>query len=184
MNFPKLPDNPELRIVADFGHDPDAPAQRQLRSARGAPRIAATQAVKTVEADYIASMDLTPPNGRIVRLTLPEAPSGNRYWRTVRRGKNAGTVYRSEAATAYIKLVREIAQYVGATPFPKGTEVAMIGIWYRSRKAGDTGNRFKVLDDALQGFAFDDDEQIAEELHLRRLDRKNPRMEVIVWALP
>lgn len=183
MKFPNLPDNPDLRVLSEFGHDAEAPAQRQIRRAKAATQIAPAQATATVEADYIASMDITPPKGRIVRLTLPEAPSGNRYWRTARRGKNAGTVYRSEVATAYIKQVQTLAAAVGATPFPKGTEVAMIGIWYRSRLQGDTGNRFKVLDDALQGFAYEDDEQIAEELHLRRLDRKNPRMEVIVWAL-
>jgi crossover junction endodeoxyribonuclease RusA len=51
---------------------------------------------------------------------------------------------------------------------------------YRARKAGDLDNSAKVLLDALQGVAYNDDAQIVE-LHLYRHDDKaNPRVEVEV----
>lgn len=36
MKFDRIPDNPDLRIIGEYGVDPDAPAQAQLRKARAA----------------------------------------------------------------------------------------------------------------------------------------------------
>lgn len=49
---------------------------------------------------------------------------------------------------------------------------------YRPRRVGDLSNRYKVLEDALIGVCYEDDEQIVD-IHMRRFDCKsNPRVEV------
>ena len=55
--------------------------------------------------------------------------------------------------------------------------------WYRGRKAGDTTNRIKLLEDALQGIAYEDDNQVTEVHALRLEDPGNPRVEVRVEPL-
>jgi crossover junction endodeoxyribonuclease RusA len=54
---------------------------------------------------------------------------------------------------------------------------------YRPQKKGDIDNRIKVLLDALQGVAFENDSQIVE-LHVFRYDDKaNPGVEVELWQV-
>lgn len=175
VNFPKLPDNPDHRILSDFGHDPEAPAQRQIRKAKESSRIAATQAVDAVEPLSLPAWGITPPLGRIVRLTLPEAPSGNRYWRKTKNGRT----YVSAEAQKYINTVRRLFAGEMLTG-----PIAVVICWYRGRKQGDLDNRNKVALDAMQGVIYEDDAQIVEIHSYRHEDKKNPRMEVIAWALP
>ena len=171
-HFRTLPDNPDHRILSDFGHDPDAPAQRQLRQAQ---QNRPQHATATVEADSMPSWGITPPSGRIVRLTLPEAPSGNRYWRKTKNGRT----YVSAEAQKYINTVRRMFAGEMLTG-----PIAVVICWYRRRKAGDLDNRNKVALDAMQGVIYEDDSQIVEIHAYRHEDKKNPRMEVIAWALP
>ena len=54
---------------------------------------------------------------------------------------------------------------------------------YRPRKVGDIDNCAKLILDSLQGYAYDNDNQIVD-LHLRRFDDKvNPRVEVFVYEV-
>ena len=54
---------------------------------------------------------------------------------------------------------------------------------YRARRAGDLDNSLKVLLDALNGIAFEDDSQVVE-IHARREeDPANPRVEVQIEPL-
>lgn len=115
-----------------------------------------------------------------IELKLPEAPSGNRYWRHAR-----GRTYRSAEANEYRELVwvkcREFTRL--DAPFPKGVEVEVTATWHRSRKAGDLDNRWKVLGDALNGIVWDDDSQITV-LHLYRKESpRNGYMHIIVEAV-
>ena len=114
-----------------------------------------------------------PSIGAIVQLTLPEPPSANRYWRHAR-----GRTYRSAEANAYRASVVLLSP-VRTVPFPSG-DVRVIATWFRSRRAGDLDNRWKVLRDALNGVLWTDDQQIVE-LHLYRKDApRNGRIELNV----
>ncbi len=113
----------------------------------------------------------------IVRLTLPEPPSANRLWRNGR-----GRTYTDAAAHEFKLATRVACAKAGITRvvFPTGTPVAVTLTWYRQRKAGDTSNRIKVVEDALNGIVWDDDKQVSE-LHVYRVDGQRPgRVEVIV----
>jgi crossover junction endodeoxyribonuclease RusA len=117
-----------------------------------------------------------------IELTLPEPPSANRYWRHAR-----GRTYRSKEADAYLAAVMRV---IGdwkldsgdlSIPFYKGS-VKVTATWFRSRRAGDLDNRWKIAGDALNGLLWTDDKQITE-LHLFREDApKAGRIELIVEA--
>lgn len=99
-----------------------------------------------------------------VFITLPEPPAANRYLR-----RHGNVTYKTREAKAYCELVRALtAQYRtnGAPTFPVG-DLAVVVVWRRSRKAGDLGERTKVLYDALQGTIYTDDKQIAMDWRRR-----------------
>ena len=111
-----------------------------------------------------------------IKLTLPEPPSANRYWRHAR-----GRTYRSAEANAYRDTILTHC-WARSIPFPSGP-IRVTATWYRSRRAGDLDNRWKVLGDALNGVLWTDDQQIVE-LHLYRKDApKAGRIELIVEAV-
>lgn len=111
-----------------------------------------------------------------MKLRLPYPPSANRYWRTDR----GHLPHLSDEAKAYKKQVAWalVAQLGRAKPLQG--DVVLHLVVFRPRKAGDLSNRIKVLEDVLQGYAYEDDSQVVE-LHALRLDDKaNPRVEVRV----
>lgn len=113
----------------------------------------------------------------VIDLTLDYPPSANRYWRS----NGAGRVYKSEEARNYIDDVyfqasRQKVRRLGGT-------VCVALHLYRPSRRGDLDNRLKVMLDALQGIAYENDSQI-EELHVfRHLDRKRPRVELQIWEI-
>lgn len=109
-----------------------------------------------------------------VKLTLPYPPSSNRYWRHAR-----GFTYLSKEAKQY----RADVQLIGIRCKPLAGPVRMTVQVYRPRKAGDLMNREKVLSDALQGVAFENDSQIREAHFFLFDDKKNPRVEVEVTEI-
>jgi crossover junction endodeoxyribonuclease RusA len=111
-----------------------------------------------------------------MNLTLPYAPSANRYWRNYR-----GVTVVSDEARDYKDIVRLIATRQGVEPV--SGPVALTVTVYRPRKSGDLDNRLKVLLDALGGVAYHDDKQV-RELHAYLCDdRTNPRVEVVVQEM-
>jgi len=112
-----------------------------------------------------------------VTLDLPVPPSANVYWRSWR-----GRVVRSPEADAYANLVLVRGRNAGAVKISRPRPVKLTLWWYRERASGDLSNRIKVLEDALQGVAYDNDAQVVE-LHAYRIDRKaNPGVVVTVEA--
>lgn len=121
---------------------------------------------------------------KTIRLTIPIPPSANRYWRHAvvhtKRGPIV-TTYVSEEAKAYKESLRlalsrkGIVMLVGPVKFTVRL--------YRPRRAGDLGNRLKVLEDMLEGVAYVNDSQIAEIYMLRRTDPARPRVEVDIEAI-
>lgn len=106
----------------------------------------------------------------IVRITVPMPPSANEYWRSA---PGRGLVP-SKEATEYKAKVRTLL----ATTRPLVGDVVLSAVIYRARKAGDLGNRLKVLEDALIGIAYLDDGQIAEYRRVRRSDAQPERARV------
>lgn len=99
-----------------------------------------------------------------VTLTLPEPPAANRYLRM-----HGHITYKTREAKAYCQLVAALANDVrvnGGPAFPEG-DVTVVVVWHRMRKAGDLGERTKVLYDALQGSVYADDKQIAMDWRRR-----------------
>lgn len=106
----------------------------------------------------------------MIRLTLPEPPSANRYWRVWR-----GRAVKSAEARAYqarVKLARRGRPLEG--------NVSVLFHWFRGRRSGDLDNRLKVALDALRSVAFADDRQVVAILAYRHEDKANPRIEVMI----
>lgn len=105
--------------------------------------------------------------------TLSYPPSGNRYWRHFRGITCLSAEARAYRKTAGMEAIRQGVEVLGG-PVVVGLVV------YRPRRMGDLDNTSKVLLDALNGIAWNDDSQIVE-LHLYRFDDKNnPRVEVTI----
>lgn len=107
-----------------------------------------------------------------MQITLDYPPSANRYWRNYQ-----GRVVRSQEAIDYKYYVSLICATAGWQPLEGDVRIDLI--FYRPRKRGDLDNRIKILLDALQGYAFQDDEQVAE-LRAVRYDDKSHSPCVIV----
>jgi crossover junction endodeoxyribonuclease RusA len=112
-----------------------------------------------------------------VSLTLPLPPSGNRYWRHV-----GSRVLLSREAREYRAAVRMLSMGAmqGAPPM---TGRVRVEIDVHRDLRGDLANHEKQLSDALEGVVFANDSQIWELVMRRHLDRKNPRVEVVVEAV-
>lgn len=107
-----------------------------------------------------------------LRLVLPYPPSANRYWRWVPRMGNVPSAEALKYRTDVAKLL------AGCRPLVGRIQVTACRI-FRPRKVGDLVNRVKVLEDALQGFAYLDDGQIWAYRDLERWDDSaRPRVEM------
>lgn len=107
-------------------------------------------------------------------LSLPYPPSANRYWRIVN-----GRAVLSAEARQYKRTVALLAKTQKCGK-PYDGPVSLTVSIYRPQKRGDLSNRLKVLEDALQGVAIEDDDQVVE-IHMRRLDdESNPRAVVTI----
>jgi len=102
------------------------------------------------------------------RLELPYPPSANTYWKLWR-----GRMVVSEEARRYKTSVKLRALTEGVRPI-EGPICLSIAV-HRPRKAGDLSNRIKILEDALQGVAYEDDDQVVELHAMRFDDKENPR---------
>ena len=102
-----------------------------------------------------------------ISLTLPVAPSVNRIWRRAKQG-----MYKVKEAANYEVAV--LAAWRKAKlptlPYPDG-DVRYTMTWYRWPATGDTSNRIKVVEDALNGLAWTDDKQVTD-LRVIRVDVK------------
>lgn len=132
-----------------------------------------------------------------MHLILPYPISANRYWRTAARGGRAIT-YISKEAEAYREAVALAhAQAYGARRPVTGPVTMTLSLhgprpldwakrakaegplWWLGARCIDLGNAEKVLADALQGIAYDDDAQIVEQHKFRRApDEQGARVEI------
>lgn len=118
------------------------------------------------------------PIGSWQSFTLPEPPSANRWWRKFNNRMVLSPEARKYKAMVAGYQLRSDTQF-HRFDFP--TTITVTVVWYRSRKSGDLDKRLGVLLDALQGVAYDNDNQIVELYAIRSDDdHKNPRVEVTV----
>jgi Holliday junction resolvase RusA-like endonuclease len=119
----------------------------------------------------------------MIELTLPLAPSANRYWRTAR-----GVTYVSQEAIDYREAVGWVVSQRHIEPV--ATPVTLWIEAYLWRADQDVDNRIKVLVDCLQvkyGGVIFDDVQVSE-IHIRKYfvqgknKKKNAKM--IVRLIP
>ncbi len=115
-----------------------------------------------------------------MKLTLPEAPAANRFYR-----KWQGRMVMGPVGRAYKLEVAAIARGWLRTDDPLytlGVPLTVSVSWYRGRRSGDLDGRLKVLLDALQGTVYENDSQIVQLHAFRYEDKAHPRMEVTVEA--
>lgn len=111
-------------------------------------------------------------------ISLDYPPSANVYWR---KGKG-GKIYVSEEAQAYKDAVGYQLKAAGVEPVSGNLSVTMHV--YRKIRKGDVDNRIKVTLDAMQGFAYQNDDQVVELHVYRHDDPTNPRVEVEIVPKP
>ena len=126
----------------------------------------------------------TGQGNRILALTLPYPPSANLYWRTIvhtdkKTGVSRALVFVSTEAKKYKAGIGQLAGTMERFAGPVGMRVRV----FRPQRSGDLGNRIKVLEDALEGVAYENDNQIEYLEAFRGDDKDNPRVEVEVWGL-
>jgi crossover junction endodeoxyribonuclease RusA len=137
--------------------------------------------------------------GYVIELVLPYPISANRYWRPVHMGKHV-TIVPTKEAKAYRKAVGWQARAAGVQPITGRISVEIELYphrpqdWQmRQREHGDAwddgvqcldlDNATKVLLDALQGVAFDDDRWV-RSLSSRRMEPDAKGARVVVRIAP
>lgn len=110
-------------------------------------------------------------------VTLPFPPTANLYWRSIVI-KGSARVLLSKEGRAFKKACADRMKLVRRPPLSGPVRIRAI-VFFPTR-AGDLDNRIKPTLDGLRKGAFDDDIQV-QEIHFRRdIDRKNPRVELVV----
>jgi Holliday junction resolvase RusA-like endonuclease len=168
-----------LNSTAPAAIPPDSPGRKPTRAK--APVLPKAPKSQGMAVSGAVAMD---GQGRWA-LTLPYPPSANRYWRTIvhtdkETKVSRALVFVSTEAKKYKEGITQLAGAFRMLTGPLGMRVRI----YRPQRSGDLGNRIKVLEDALQGVAFENDSQIEYEELFRHDDKDNPRVEVEVWCLP
>lgn len=114
-------------------------------------------------------------NARL-HLTLPVPPSDN----AAHKSAPGLGIVRSDAAKQFYASVARLMSLSGKQPLKGLLHVEQLHVYF-PRAGCDLGNRLKVLNDALNGWAWLDDLQIeAIDNFRRRIDRNNPRVELVV----
>jgi Holliday junction resolvase RusA-like endonuclease len=84
-------------------------------------------------------------------------------------GKALKTAYQWEAKSQW-----------GKRPL-SGDVMMSINFYFKTLHKRDLDNQNKLVLDALTGIVYNDDAQIHDLRLIRRYDRKNPRIEIVVW---
>lgn len=121
-----------------------------------------------------------------IKLTLPYPPTtGNHQYAQVTKYGKTGKPYQGRALKQSILDWRDDvgweARRINCEPLQG--DLHMTTTIYRPEEQGDISNVLKVVEDALKGYAFDDDEQIMSLCALRYTDPLNPRIEVEITPM-
>ena len=104
--------------------------------------------------------------------TLPVPPSANRYWRVWNN-----RIVVTDEARAY----KQELKYRLGNCTPIQGEVCINFTVFRPAKRGDLDNYNKIMLDALQGIAYENDNQIVEIHSFREDDKENPRVIIYIY---
>lgn len=110
-----------------------------------------------------------------IDITLPVPPITNTMYRTTRNG----IVYKKPEVKKYQETVKKICVEKKLVPILGPVKVDLL--WYRGKKVGDLDGRIKIILDALQGHAYENDKQIVD-LHAWLVDGEAPKMLVGVQS--
>lgn len=136
----------------------------------------------------------------MIRLVLPYPISANRYWRPVKLGAHISIVPTKEAKD-YRKLVAHICGAAGVVKPVAGRVAVTLDLyphrpqdwqkrqrlqgaaWDDSVQCIDLTNAEKVLMDALNGIAFEDDKRVFD-YHARRMEPDADGARVVITVAP
>lgn len=103
-----------------------------------------------------------------IKLTLPYAPSINHaHWNT-----SSGKRVLKPQARAFFEEVAAIAQAARIEPISGDVSITMH--IYRAATNHDISNRIKITEDALQGWAYENDKNVSE-LHIYKHEASKPK---------
>ncbi|MFZ5440503.1 MAG: RusA family crossover junction endodeoxyribonuclease [Myxococcota bacterium] len=123
-----------------------------------------------------------------VRLEIPLPPSWNRVFKArampIGGGRFTAQVYKTAEGKEYAEKVQALCVAQGLRPFPREQMLRLSGIVAMQRAGCDLDDRLKVSLDALQGFVFENDEQVAELAVRRIVDPKRPGLRVVFEPIP
>ncbi len=121
-----------------------------------------------------------------IHLSLPYPVSANRYWRHVIRrirGRLQACVIVSDQARAYREQVAWMCNAQKVKPFGGDVQV-VLRLYPNKGRCMDVDNAQKVTLDSLQGFAFRNDNQVADVRTIRMArDEKGGRIEVDIMEI-
>lgn len=109
----------------------------------------------------------------MIRLELPFPPTANLYWRVFR-----GRPVKSAEARAYQLRAKTIAISQRIRPIPDLVSLSVT--LFRPSRRLDLDNGLKIVIDAMNGIAWNDDSQIVEIHALRLDDPSNPRILMLI----
>jgi crossover junction endodeoxyribonuclease RusA len=112
------------------------------------------------------------PEPQTITAVLPYPISANRYWKPNRHGR----MYKTQEARDYQSVIAW--RFREGNVEPLDGDLSVTAYFYRKNLRSDLDNGFKVLLDALEGYAYHNDNQVAHIQAFRCLDRKNPRLEI------
>ena len=115
-----------------------------------------------------------------IKIRLPLAPSANVYWRHTRQGR----IYVSPEAMAFRAQVAAACTEAWQNEPLAGEVGVKITAWICDRRR-DTDSVIKQTLDALQGYAFNDDNQVVyiEVNRFKAMTRKQAYMDVLITDL-
>jgi crossover junction endodeoxyribonuclease RusA len=98
------------------------------------------------------------------------------------RRSTHGGVFTPAATTAAETDIRWQLRAAGARPLP-GDVAMQMRFFTATRRRVDIDNLEKLVMDACNGFAYDDDKQVVEKHSYLTRGDKRPRTEVRIWSL-
>jgi Holliday junction resolvase RusA-like endonuclease len=109
-----------------------------------------------------------------LELELPMCPSINAAYRHRAMKGGGSMMYLTKEAKAFKQEVRDICEGFGITPVDGWVTLEVVVTF--GRKGSDLDNRLKLLKDALEGYAYHNDKQVARLVVDRDYDKGNPRI--------
>jgi crossover junction endodeoxyribonuclease RusA len=117
--------------------------------------------------------------------TVPGPPvpcARARVYQDKRTGKTrAVTPSKTRSYEAKVAMMCRLAANLSGWEASGTAEYQVSIVVFRQKRAGDWDNFAKAVTDGMKGTAWEDDRQVTRAEVVMYVDRKNPRVEVMVW---